>query len=163
MRSVVCKSQFLLGMLVLCLPLTAGCGGGASGPPLAKVTGVVTLDGNPVEGATISFVPKGEGAMSLALTDPEGKFAMRTAAGKEGAVVGDHTITVSLSVTTGGGATGSADDLAPPQSFEGGAPAEAPKTLFLVPEKYGSPTTSGLTVTVPSGGLSDYAVELKSR
>lgn len=148
---------------LLLLSVAGGCGDGMTGPPLAPVTGIVTLDGGAVEGATVTFVPNGEGAVSLALTDPDGRFTLQTAAGKMGAVVGDHTITVSLSVTTAPAGGTTDDGLAPAMESEG-APAPAiPKTLFLVPVKYAAGSTSGLTAKVPSGGLSDHKLELVSK
>ena len=124
-----CSCRISLAGLLL-VSVAGGCGDGMTGPPLAPVTGIVTLDGGAVEGATVTFVPKGEGAISLALTDPEGKFTMQTAAGKLGAVVGDHTITVSLSVTTAPAGGTTDDGLAPALESEG-APAPAiPKTLM---------------------------------
>jgi hypothetical protein len=146
----------------------AGCGDGVPGPALAPVSGILTLDAKPIEGATVVFTPKGDGTMSMATTDPAGKFVMKTGSGRNGAVVGDHSISVTLTMTTGGSkaTTETSDGLAPPlaNELQTGSAAKAavpPRTVFLVPEKYGSPSSSGLSVTVPSGGLSDYKLELK--
>ena len=37
--------------------LVSGCGGEVSGPPRATIAGKVTLDGKPVEGGEIRFLP----------------------------------------------------------------------------------------------------------
>lgn len=157
-----------LAALVLATSLfcCSGCGGGVDGPPMASASGVVTLDGNPVEGATVSFTPKGKGTVSLAMTGADGRFKMMTAAGKDGAAVGEHGVTVTLTVMPDLQAQGSADDLATPQAFETSGGTKAPeeqKPLHLVPQKYNSSQTSGLSVTVPDGGASDIKLELTSK
>jgi hypothetical protein len=147
-----------------------GCGGGeGTHVELAPVTGVVTLDGKAVDGATIIFSPKGNAPLSTAITDLQGKFTMKTGSGRPGAAVGDHAVGVALSMTAGGsGPPPSSDGLAPPLPSElSGSQAAAqqkyvpPRTVWVVPEKYSKPESSGLTVTVPSGGLTDHKLELK--
>ncbi|QDT54333.1 hypothetical protein Pan44_23620 [Caulifigura coniformis] len=155
-----------LSALVLALAVT-GCGGEESTVVLAPVTGAVTLDGRPVDGATVVFSPKGEAPMSMAITDLNGKFELKTGSGRPGAAVGDHGIAVVLSITSGGSPPPvSPDGLAPltPSEAGGGqvvAKHVAPRTVWMVPEKYSKPESSGLTATVPSGGLTDYKLELK--
>ena len=150
----------LFGLIVL------GCGGRADGPPLAAVSGIVTLDGKGIEGATVTFIPKGKVVMSSALTTAEGRFALNTATGRKGAVVGDHEVLVSLVVNLEpAGAAVSADGLAPPTAAETGAsaPDAVQKTTVrhLIPESYSKP--GALTATVPSGGLRDHRLDLKSQ
>ncbi|HVJ66442.1 MAG TPA: carboxypeptidase-like regulatory domain-containing protein [Caulifigura sp.] len=158
----------IIGFLT-CIAL-AGCSGGTDGPAIAKVSGVVTLDGAPVEGATVTFQPKAAGPTSFAITNPDGTFTMRTGSGREGAAVGDHMVGVSLSITAGGSAPqggGSQNDLAPVMQNElqssggGAAKVVAPRTVWLVPERYSKAESSGITVTVPSGGLTGHKIELK--
>lgn len=149
---------FSLGLLSLAL----GCsGGGAGGPAIVPVDGIVTLNGNPMEGATVVFSPKKEGTMSMAVTDAEGKFVLRTGSGKKGAAVGDHDVTVQLTVTAEAPAAGSSDGLAPAMPSELGidpAKVKAPKTGAIIPERYGKP--GALSATVPAGGLSGHKLEL---
>lgn len=52
-----------------------GCGGGGAGlaeETLIPVTGVVTLDGAPLEGAELVFEPQGAGGISIATTNEKG-------------------------------------------------------------------------------------------
>ncbi|MDZ4687529.1 MAG: carboxypeptidase-like regulatory domain-containing protein [Planctomycetaceae bacterium] len=155
----------LLVIGCLTAPLAIGCGGGSSGDMnYAGVNGVVTLDGKPVGGATVAFAPKGKGSMSMGLTDAGGRFELKSATGKTGAAVGDHDVTVSLSMTVGGPAVESkADDLAPP--LEGAsaddARASGPQTRWIVPEKYSKP--GALQASVPSAGLSGHKLDLVSK
>ena len=63
------------------------------------VKGIVTLDGEPLEGATVSFTPKnsGEGIASFGLTDAKGEYRLQTLAGRvdAGTLPGEYTVTVS--------------------------------------------------------------------
>lgn len=139
----------------------AGCGGGVSGPAFVPVSGVVLLDGKPVDGATIVFTPKKEGTMSMALSAPDGSFAMKSGSGRKGAAVGDHDVTVMLSLSTEPEAKPTGDGLAPPLAIElsNDPPKAKPvKVGFVIPERYSKP--GALTVTVPSGGLTGYKLEL---
>jgi len=49
----------------------SGCG--PKGPELAPVEGVVTLDGQPLEGATVLFHAEGGGRPSTGTTDANGR------------------------------------------------------------------------------------------
>ncbi len=147
----------------LILATMLGCGdGGVSGPAFAPVSGVVTLDGKPVEGAAIIFSPKKEGTMSMAISDADGKFVMKSGSGRKGAAVGDHNVTVNLSVSTEAEVKTTDDGLAPAMPNELGSDVPKPKPArvgFIVPERYSKP--GALSVTVPAGGLSGHKLELK--
>jgi hypothetical protein len=143
-----------------------GCGGGSGDTTkYAPVAGIVTLDGKPIEGATVSFVPKKTGQMSFGLTGPDGKFSLKSAAGQTGAAVGDHGVTVVLVLDLSPPAPkASADDLAPPTPAELGntdQPNATSGMKFIIPERYGKPGV--LSATVPDSGLSDHKLELQSK
>ncbi|MCA9081516.1 MAG: carboxypeptidase regulatory-like domain-containing protein, partial [Planctomycetaceae bacterium] len=81
--------------------VAAGCGGGVSdAPDLGVVSGTVTFDGQPLEGAQVIFVPDSKqgttGPSSNATTDSSGKFELIGSGGKPGAVIGKHVVTVSV-------------------------------------------------------------------
>ncbi len=80
--------------LLLCPALltTAGCGG----PGLSKVQGVVTLDGAPLSGATVSFMPVGQGRAAAGMTDGDGSFQLTTFRTDDGALPGDYRVIVVL-------------------------------------------------------------------
>ncbi len=98
------KSKSALLMTIVAFGL-AGCGSGKAGIPLASVTGVVTLDGQPVEGAVVQFNPaqgqivadKNEpgGGGSFGLTDASGKYTLKFDTQREGAVIGVHSVSVA--------------------------------------------------------------------
>lgn len=77
----------------------AGCG--RSGPEIAPVTGVVTLDGKPVAGKQVSFSPKDftpntqSGRSSTGITDEEGRYELYYTAQKKGALITKHEVTIN--------------------------------------------------------------------
>lgn len=145
--------------------VAVGCGGSVPGPAFVPVSGVVTLDGKGVEGATVTFAPKTEGSLSLAMTDAQGNFTLKSATGRNGAAVGEHNVTVVLSVSLGGPpVTAKVDDLSgvlPNEAGEDATPPAGPSTKWIVPERYSKPGV--LSATVPAGGLSGHKLELVSQ
>src|SRR5437773_10785720 len=74
----------------------AGFGCGGKDQPV-KVEGVVTLDGEPVEGAIVSFLPdEGGGRFAHGLTAKDGSFRLTTYKPDDGALRGDYRVTVTL-------------------------------------------------------------------
>lgn len=129
-----------LSVSLLCVML--GCGGDVSDrPDLGQVSGVVTLDGQPLSDATVSFQPP-NGRPSSGTTDASGRYVLTYLNEVKGAVVGPHQV----QVTTGRSAV-SDDD---PSSAK-------PETL---PKKYNAEST--LTAEVKKGNNTfDYPLESK--
>jgi hypothetical protein len=77
------------------------------GPDLGTVSGLVTLDGEPLPEATVIFQPTGEGSPSQAVTDAEGGYELIYGSGRMGALPGEHLIMVTtyqrISEADGGG------------------------------------------------------------
>jgi hypothetical protein len=121
--------------------LIVGCSGG-DGVVKYDITGTITLDGKPVDGAAVVLQTQA-GAIESAMTDSSGKFKMSAKAGLAQVGVAKTTYT--------GGPEGSANFDSPARPEEGGAPSKA-KVTYHVAEKYNSPEKSGLSVTVPEGG-----------
>ena len=122
-------------LLLLATCSTLGCFGYRPDlPPTERVTGTVTLDGQPVANARVQFVPdnlKGtEGAMAAATTDASGKYELETATVK-GAIVGHHKVSVEARAQ----------------------PKDQYDTLpeLLTPASYADHNTSGLTAEVVAG------------
>lgn len=80
-------------LLLLSFVVLAGCGGDDR-PPLANASGKVTLDGEPVAGATVAFVPVEGGRPATAMTDASGVYVMNTYGDEEGAAIGEHFVSV---------------------------------------------------------------------
>jgi len=74
---------------------TTGCFSGSS--DMGQVSGVVTLGGEPLEGARVSFYPSG-GRGSLGVTDETGRYELTYLRNEKGAVVGKHQVTISTFV-----------------------------------------------------------------
>ena len=128
-----------------------GCG---RGPNIAPVSGVVTLDGKPLAGASVLFMPVDGGVPGRAATKDDGSFSLTTFQEKDGALVGRHRVAVSKVETTG--ATAGGDGLS------GKLDGRRMRTSWLTPERYGAPATSGLEATVERGGKNVFEFQLTS-
>ena len=73
--------------------LLAGCG--ESGPQIAEVTGLVTLDNSPLAGALVSFEPTGPGRTSVGNTDESGRYRLQFTPDRYGALPGEHNVRIS--------------------------------------------------------------------
>jgi len=82
-------------MTTACLALAALSGCGGSGANLGKVTGKVTLAGQPVPEALVMFSPVSGGSPSAGQTGADGSYTLIYARGIHGAMVGEHTVTIS--------------------------------------------------------------------
>lgn len=166
----------------LLLPLVIGCGGNGN-PPTENVSGTVTLDGNPVEGATVAFIPddSANGKPAVGRTDASGKFKLTSFESGDGAMLGSYKIQVDKYDTPDGGVNPYGpppEDNPPPpnrklteeeeqalQAQGYTASAATPqgkeeKAKNHLPAKYGKIATSGLTYTVVEGD-NDVKLELK--
>jgi hypothetical protein len=162
-------------LLVAALALT-GCGSS-----LVKTEGVVTLDGQPVEGATVTFMTEDGKQTSVGATDASGKFQLFTA-DKPGALPGSYKVTVVKTPKVAGAESmspgnpeylkqmkeESKDTMAAskksaafakmPGLAAGGGAASIKSEL---PKIYGTPASTPLTAKVPSDG--PITLELKSK
>jgi hypothetical protein len=159
----------LAGGLFLVVPFLLGC---SSEPSVGAVpvTGTVTLDGKPVEGATISFVPDGDSSLSASgLTDASGNFRLTSVSPGDGAVPGKYKVTVSKLT---------ADSQAAPQATSqeeamkqlqdkmkaGGSNAfytkAPPPVKETLPERYSNAATSGLQAEVKGSGENKFTFAL---
>ena len=83
----------LLSCISLALPSLAGCGG-HRGPEMAPASGVVTYQGQPLEGATVRFAGPA-GRPSTGTTNVEGRFELSAFEPGDGAVVGENIVTIT--------------------------------------------------------------------
>ncbi|MBN9117714.1 MAG: carboxypeptidase regulatory-like domain-containing protein [Planctomycetes bacterium] len=146
------RTRVLVATLLAALPV--GCSNG--GPPsLVPVHGRVTIDGQPLAGKTVQFVPDpgtpGQGAG--ATTNAAGEYTLLAArpgatrdepgapAGAYRVVVVEPMFPVDLPVQDSGGAPTPAIGL-----------PQAPKKKQEIPTAYTKPETTPLRVEVPAGG-----------
>ena len=88
-RSAPC----LFGRLLLPALLIAGCAQ-PDVPQLGQVTGIVTLNGEPLPHARVCFTPD-TGRPSVGLTGASGRYWLTYKANIAGAVTGHHTVAIS--------------------------------------------------------------------
>lgn len=73
--------------------LVSGC---AKDTGHRKTTGVVTYNGEPVEGATVVFIPSVQGGASgSAMTDAQGAYSATSGSVGEGLLPGEYKVTIS--------------------------------------------------------------------
>lgn len=71
-----------------------GCGG-SNLPDTAEVTGVVTVDGEPVENASVMFAPVEAGRPAVGSTDAQGHYTLMFTSELRGAPIGENKIFLS--------------------------------------------------------------------
>jgi hypothetical protein len=89
----IAMPRFHALMLAAGLSVLAGCG--TEGPEIAPVTGIVTLNDQPVEGAMVYFEPVQGGRSSTALTNAEGEYELKYIGDRMGALLGDHQVRIT--------------------------------------------------------------------
>lgn len=136
----------------------AGCGGGP-----VPVRGRVTLDGTPVAGAAVVFLPAGpRGHPASGQTDASGVFRLTTFKKEDGAVRGEYIVVVTKT-----------DALPPPPQAEDGN-AESVKNHYkalkskriskaALPAIYGNADKTPLRCTVPPSGEVTLSLESSAR
>jgi hypothetical protein len=88
------------------LALAAAAAGCSGDPKLVPVTGVVKLDGKPVEGVRVYFWPTDmsvksfQSRMAIGFSDKEGRFALRGTNG-DGIAAGDYKVTFARPMARG--------------------------------------------------------------
>lgn len=141
MRRIVCS------LLLLC---ALGCG-----PGFVPVTGRVTFDGKPLEGATVTLLPEDPaGTPAFGLTDAAGRFEARSGndagmrTGKYAVVVTkDEPAAVPVGTEPTGG-TKRIDELTPDELAEGMRYNARTPRRSVVPLRYADRATSQLTAEI---------------
>jgi hypothetical protein len=82
------------------------------------VTGTVTMDGQPLVGASIAFIPLEYGKPATGRTDDEGRYQMMTGETEGGVVPGIYR--VSISKTGAGSSDGTVGPESIPQAYNAG-------------------------------------------
>jgi len=146
--SLAVASSIALSVL-LC---TAGCG--SNRPKLVPVKGTVTVDGKPIEGALVTFLPQFAGQPAIGTTIADGTFTLTTHPHGQGAMPGKHIITVSKVEVTG--------FLADKDGLSGGVAPEGVQQRWIVPKPYSDQKTSKLSAEV-TGGMDPVTLALDSK
>jgi len=129
--------------VVLAVALGAGivCGCGPSRPPTALVSGEVTLEGEPLSSAAVTFTPVAGGRPAYGATDAEGHFRLSTFSADDGAILGEHIATISKEEPGSG-------VIIEEGNLDGGPVDPSATPTSLVPSRYSRVDTSPLRYTV---------------
>lgn len=128
--SITCCS-FLAALFI-----TSVVGCGDTGPKLMKVSGTVTIDGEPLSLGVVRFIPE-QGEQSIGPLDKEGRFVLKCRNEFLGAYPGRHRIAVYAGEILG-----------------------ETKIRWHAPKKYAYPATTPLTETVEAP-IEDMVIELE--
>lgn len=112
--------QIHINALAACLTLvavvaTAGCGNSLNPDyeklGLVEISGIVTLDGEPLPGAVVKFEAP-DTTFCYGTTDESGKYALKLNSEKYGVTPGEKTVRISTTASTGEeeGSAGEEDD-----------------------------------------------------
>jgi len=159
------QSRIIIILLSLSVIIPfAGCGKASRVPGLVKCEGTVRWNGNPVEGASVTFHSKSPtGRGGVAMTDAHGKFKTTTLHPDDGIEPGEYIVTVSKKTTV--------RDQLVTQPTEKVLDPEAEKSsprgnlqrggdTYHIPQVYASKDTSGLSAVIPAAGTKDLLFEL---
>ena len=135
------------------------------------VSGKVTLDGAPVDGAKVVFAPaSGGGTAASGVTDAGGRYKLTTLNPGDGALAGSYLVMISKTEQVGEDPAaaavkpGMSDEEATKAAMEAHVAGEKtdPEFRDLLPAKYKDPAASGLKAEVAKGGQTEFNFELES-
>ncbi|MCA9014736.1 MAG: carboxypeptidase regulatory-like domain-containing protein [Planctomycetaceae bacterium] len=155
-----------------------GCSGSGTDVDLGTVSGVVTMDGQPLANAIVIFAPE-NGNPSSGKTDSKGFYELVYLGNNKGAIIGQHKVRISTAKPSDdktANDTGEADlanadltdtaNIATPPPEDSDSTQQRPKVKpgktekDPIPEKYNTKTT--LTAEVKSGSNTlDFKLDSK--
>ncbi|QDT98886.1 DUF4198 domain-containing protein [Gimesia aquarii] len=122
-------------------------------PETYPVTGTVNFEGKPLEGATIVFrSSSGEPQAAVGRSNAEGEFQLRTFEDGDGAIAGEHTVSITCVKTEGPPAGANLDEV-----------DVVVKEVSLIPEKYGDFKKSGLSAKVSKENENVFNFDLENK
>jgi hypothetical protein len=143
----MCRCELLLATLLLIACCCTGCFNNG----LAQVSGVVSVDGQPVSTGTIMFTPTGGPAAVGEIKN--GQYTLTTFKSGDGAWIGSHRVVIQA--TSIGPSSivepKSIEDEFTPAPGNTGQILIPGKVTWLVPEKYSQAHTTPLTAEVKAG------------
>jgi hypothetical protein len=145
---------------LLALVAVAGCS--SSGPgSFAHVSGVVTLNGAPVEGAKVTFVSttemEGQKARYSTTTDSSGKYMIAGWGKQPGIPPGMYKVTVTKLVMKGGKAP------TPEEGFDSLQLEMSGTGKNELPKEYAEESSTKLSATLDTGKNKDVNFDLKGK
>jgi len=144
--------------LLLALLVFAGCYFKPQRPPTYKVTGTVTMKGQPLADARVIFVPADASSKQEAatgITDASGKYSLTTYVAGDGAQAGDYRIKITRYEVRKPTPEEQAQHVKTLEEEQKvvypASDRPVPPAKNLLPKKYESEETSGFTHTVTKG------------
>jgi len=137
--------------LVFVVGVLCGCGGSSVAP--SRISGRVTYKGAPVPAGGIAFHSEDKGVYPCALS-PDGSYSITDVpVGKMVVTIDTEFLNPAKKVKDygGKGAAGYAERLAAEKAAGIQAGEKSSGTYMKIPEKYSTPKTSPLIVTIESG------------
>ncbi|WP_339743638.1 carboxypeptidase-like regulatory domain-containing protein [uncultured Rubinisphaera sp.] len=133
------KLHLVLLFFVLTSLINSGCSTPSPDQPeLGTVSGIVTLDEQPLPNVLVSFTPE-TGPASYATTGEDGRYELIYLDNHKGAVIGKHTVTITTPTDAPTG----------------------PEYKDPIPEKYNSNTTLTVEVSEGDNPYTDFALSTK--
>lgn len=137
------RHLLLMPALVCAAAITSSSGCGKATPAVFPVTGIVTYQDQPVEGAQVMFTPT-NGRAAEGTTDAQGKFSLTTFSAGDGALEGQHRVTIVKMVK---------QDAGDPYSV----------TKNVLPARYADPAQSPLVEEIANPGRKEISFILTDR
>lgn len=144
-----------LALCLTCLMAFTGCSTSQDKwqkkrPPLTKVMGMVTFNGEPLSKATVALHPAEGKYAAFGRSDSNGRFTLETFDPGDGAVAGQYIVTVTKTDLEY-----ESDPIEPDTK-----PPLYQAEQSMIPDAYSMPATSGLTAAIPSSGNADINLSL---
>jgi hypothetical protein len=118
-----------------------GCGGDT----FHNISGIITFEGEPLEGAAVTFVPRERGNPAVGVSRADGRYTLETG-NVSGIRPGEYKVVVVKNV------------YAPYDERTGRGGERLPSP---VPDRYARADTTDLTITVPSSEAGAYDIKIK--
>lgn len=144
----------ILGLLSAVFISVPGC---KKGPPVVPVTGMVTLEGEALEGANVNFTPVAEnGLEGFGKTDASGKFILSNQVEPDAGVLpGEYKVTVRKAIEKWDGKSY--------KEVPGGEPIKDSTAVESIPRKYSSLSSTELKATVAKEGENKFTFDLQKK
>jgi len=145
---IVCRRTKWQVVACLALLLSAGCSRhhedkfSRARPPVFKTTGRVIWNGEPAAGALVTLQSQSHNLAASGKTDAKGQFTLTTWRTGDGAVAGEHAVSI--------------ENVVIPGYTSDGLPIE----INVMPQTYQDPKTSGLNATIKTTGPNVLSFEV---
>jgi len=146
----------LAGFVSVSIISATGCSPGKA----CKVTGVITLNDEPVENVSISFVPKteGQGDLAAGTSGKDGSYELKTLSGDilNGTTPGTYSVVLRKSEVVWDGRSW----MQPPG---GGEAVKATTLKELLPKQYTNSVSTPFSAVVEKGKVNKFDFNIEAR